>query len=673
MATAAEYDVLEIIGRGSFGQIRKVRRKSDGLILVRKEISYARMSVKEKEQLTAEFAILSQLKHANIVQYIHREHIKSDCMLHLYMEYCGKGDLSKLIARCKNEGTLVPENVVWSILTQIILALYRCHNGVDPPKVGEPALKSSHGEKGARVLHRDLKPENIFLDKDESVKLGDFGLSKLLAPEQQLANTYVGTPFYMSPEIVSDQPYTHKSDIWSLGCIIYEMCCLSPPFNAKSQYSLCQKIKEGRYPPVPTQYSPELRRIISLCLNTNPNSRPDTAELLSLDVIRLNRRERDVVAINNTLKMREDILRRKEAQLMSKEEELRRKLEEKAALLKDEISTELRKEINAKLQREWEVKAEAVIKREVEKEVAKRLETEVSSRVEAALVARVEAEVARRLEQEVERRVKEMNPIPRSGSVNSAYSIHSRSSTSSRRNSEFGTCPASPPRTQFPEIVVPDSPDDVDMGSPPIPTPKKASPELSVYTMDPPRMPPLLDFTVPTNNARNGLMNQQKPPLPTAQQGPPFTPRRPKSTQPFKSALDGEGKGSFLSPKLGVKRNTFSTGSPCKQTGRNRQGLSRAGTTGGLNFGAAKSSGASNGNGGGALMVKTAAHNNAKSLTDLGLMRAQALKKDPVAVWDPTVDDMPSPFMTKVLLKKPAAAWDPAVDDMPSPFMTKVL
>src|SRR4051794_25882874 len=95
------------------------------------------MSTKEKEQLTAEFSILSKLQHPNIVRYYNREHNKADQSLYIYMEYCGGGDLSTQIKRCKGNGTLVPEHVVWSIFTQIVLALYKCHNGVDPPTVDE--------------------------------------------------------------------------------------------------------------------------------------------------------------------------------------------------------------------------------------------------------------------------------------------------------------------------------------------------------------------------------------------------------------------------------------------------------------------------------------------------------------------------------------------------------
>lgn len=123
------------------------------------------MSDKEKNQLVAEFEILARLKHRNIVEYFHRDHIKKEQSIHLYMEYCGSGDLSTIIKRCKAERTMVPEHYVWSIFAQVLQALYRCHNGINPPEVGDvfspekPMMPQPTGDI-VRILHRDLKPDN---------------------------------------------------------------------------------------------------------------------------------------------------------------------------------------------------------------------------------------------------------------------------------------------------------------------------------------------------------------------------------------------------------------------------------------------------------------------------------------------------------------------------------
>lgn len=152
-------------GHGSFGIIRRVRRKEDGFIMCRKEISYLRMSQKEREQLHAEFQILSHLRHANIVAYYHREHLKASQDLHLYMEYCGNGDLGRVIKDLAQKGQRAQESFVWSIFSQLVSALYRCHYGIDPPEVGANVLglcgtSPPKSAGGMTVLHRDLKPEN---------------------------------------------------------------------------------------------------------------------------------------------------------------------------------------------------------------------------------------------------------------------------------------------------------------------------------------------------------------------------------------------------------------------------------------------------------------------------------------------------------------------------------
>lgn len=137
-------------------------------ILCRKEIQYVRMSLKEREQLHAEFSILSSLRHPNIVAYYHRDHLKSSQELHLYMEYCGGGDLSRVIKQLSRENQFAQEEYVWSIFAQLITALYRCHHGVDPPDVGktlmgpikEPQSFGLRRKDHLMILHRDLKPEN---------------------------------------------------------------------------------------------------------------------------------------------------------------------------------------------------------------------------------------------------------------------------------------------------------------------------------------------------------------------------------------------------------------------------------------------------------------------------------------------------------------------------------
>lgn len=347
------------------------------------------MSQKERDQLHAEFSILASLKHANIVGYYHREHLKQTQELYLYMEYCGGGDLGTIIKDLKKKREYPKEEFVWRILSQLVTALYRCHYGVDPPEPGSDfARQKDTRPKGKdMILHRDLKPENIFLGADQSVKLGDFGLSKLMQ-SHDFASTYVGTPFYMSPEICASERYTLHSDIWSVGCIIYELCTHNPPFNANSHLQLIQRIRKGEYAPIPSTYSKDLSTVINQCLKTNPHHRPDTASLLTVPYIWLARRQQEMVGLGRALKTREELAEHKARQA---EERL-------SAMEADQAA--MRIDIEAQIRREWEVKARLEITRQVNLEVEKlrsQFDEEVQNRVNTAvadMTSRTTTEVA---------------------------------------------------------------------------------------------------------------------------------------------------------------------------------------------------------------------------------------------------------------------------------------
>ncbi|KAI6144136.1 kinase-like domain-containing protein [Pisolithus tinctorius] len=264
------YEPLDIIGNGSFGIIRKVRRKTDGTIFARKELNFERMSERDRKQIVAEVNILKDLDHEHIVRY-HDRHVDREAgILYILMEYCGGGDLSSIIKQAQKHNRLVPEDTIWHYFMQILLALQHCHH---PPNQGSD-------DRRPQILHRDLKPDNVFLDDSNNVKLGDFGLSKALA-QASFANTYVGTPYYMSPELMQEKAYDSKSDIWSLGCLIYELCALKPPFHeAKTHAELSIFIRNGRIPPLPRGYSQALSSVIKAMLNLNPAMRPSATQLL---------------------------------------------------------------------------------------------------------------------------------------------------------------------------------------------------------------------------------------------------------------------------------------------------------------------------------------------------------------------------------------------------------
>lgn len=341
------------------------------------------MSSKERDQLTAELNILSSLKHPNIVEYIHREHIKQTQELYMYMEYCGGGDLGGVIKELKQKGKLAKEDFVWRILSQLLAALYRCHYGVDPPEPGDSARPADPRLIASRtnptILHRDLKPENIFLDGDKAVKLGDFGLSKLMQ-SHDFASTYVGTPFYMSPEICAAERYTLKSDIWAVGCIMYELCTRDPPFNAQTHLQLVNKIRKGDVAPLPKEYSKELSGVIKNCLSTNPMYRPDTETLINHPFVWMARKQQECIRLTRSVSSeREQLVER-----------LKRAEEHIALLEADKVT--MKADLESQIRREWEVKARLEIDRQVEIEYQSKITT---------LRAQFDEEVSRRVKEQL--------------------------------------------------------------------------------------------------------------------------------------------------------------------------------------------------------------------------------------------------------------------------------
>lgn len=341
-----QFDVLELIGHGSFGNVRKVRRRSDGRLCVRKEILYIKMNPKERSQLIDEFRILGLLSHPNIVEYIYHEHVPEDHMVYLYMEYCDGGDLSHVIKAYREQNEYVPEERVWAVLTQLVMALYRCHYGVDPPPLAnifQPGLETDQASEPAInldlvVIHRDIKPDNVFLLKDQLVKLGDFGLAKLLVLEHDFATTYVGTPYYMSPEVLSDKPYTPLSDIWSLGCVLYELCSLHPPFQAKTHIQLQKRIKEGVFQSLPEHYSPKLRMTILACITVDVDLRPLAYLLMQEISVKIFRKELELNA-------RESRIRQEQARLAYQNKVLEEKRDE-LMRIQSQIQQRVEREVN---------------------------------------------------------------------------------------------------------------------------------------------------------------------------------------------------------------------------------------------------------------------------------------------------------------------------------------
>lgn len=197
-----------------------------------------------------EASILSALHHPSIITHI--ESFEEDGFLCLVTEYAEKGDLSNKLEERK--GTLLPEDQVLDYLVQISFAMLYLHK--------------------KKILHRDLKLQNVFLSADNMIKLGDFGIARVLKNTMECAKTVVGTPYYLSPEICENKPYNHKSDVWSAGCILYELCVQKHAFEANSITALVRKILRGQYEDIPANYSSNTRTLINAMLQQKPSARP---------------------------------------------------------------------------------------------------------------------------------------------------------------------------------------------------------------------------------------------------------------------------------------------------------------------------------------------------------------------------------------------------------------
>lgn len=349
---ADEYESLDVIGKGSYGTVRRVRQKSDGRVLVRKEIEYTSLNTHERNQIISELRILRELNHDHIVKYYRHDHVIESKCIHIYMEYCDGGDLARVITNFKKNRERVPEEFIWLVLVQTLLALYRCHYGIEAPKVNLFTTETPEEPRidfETVIIHRDIKPDNIFLlNNGKTVKVGDFGLAKMLTSTSDFAKTYVGTPYYMSPEVLMDNPYSPVCDIWSLGCVLYELCALQPPFQAKTHLQLQSKIKKGEISDLPDIYSDQLKDLIQECITVDPEVRPTAYELLNSLPIRFLRKELELREANKTLQEFQKELLTKNEELKKKENSLTSKEKQMRIEIDDEYSRRMNNHINKK-------------------------------------------------------------------------------------------------------------------------------------------------------------------------------------------------------------------------------------------------------------------------------------------------------------------------------------
>ena len=260
----SDFEILKQLGKGAFGSVNLVRRKKDLKTYAMKRIRLTTLSQKEKETALNEIRILASLNHKNIIGYKESFIDESSNTLNIIMEYADDGDIESKIKENIKKRLYFSENTIWNWVIQILEGIYYLHSN--------------------KIMHRDLKGANIFLMKNGILKLGDLGVSKIA--KMGFAQTQTGTPYYCAPEIWKEQPYNDKCDIWSLGCIIYEICSLRPPFKGTSFKNLYYNISLGKYYPIPHFYSEELGKLISMMIVVDARRRANAENLINCDIVK---------------------------------------------------------------------------------------------------------------------------------------------------------------------------------------------------------------------------------------------------------------------------------------------------------------------------------------------------------------------------------------------------
>ena len=253
-----EYLIISELGKGGNGQVFKVQNKKDKKYYAMKKISIEYLNEKEIEMIENEAKILSSIDSEYIVKYY--DSSKESKTFYILMEYCQGSDLKKYINNFKERKDLIKEKIIYKIILELCLGIKKIHDN--------------------NLIHRDFKPENLFISEGYNIKIGDFGISKQLDPNNKYAKTYVGTNNYMAPEVIKGEKYNNKVDIWALGCIIYELFTLEVCFESKSLYGFVDKIINKPHGKINiNNYNSKWQDLIDLLLKKDYRERPNINEV----------------------------------------------------------------------------------------------------------------------------------------------------------------------------------------------------------------------------------------------------------------------------------------------------------------------------------------------------------------------------------------------------------
>lgn len=259
MISINDFKFDKLVGKGSYGSVYKAIKKDDNSTYAIKKIKIDNLNHCEKKYVINEIKILASHNSNNLLTYFGV--FQNDYSIYIITEYATKGDLYQIIKKHKARNTTFTSSEIWNNFIGICLGLQHLHKN--------------------NIIHRDIKCANILIDNNNNIKLGDFGIIKIMPTYMAYAQTQIGTPYYMAPEIYKNQRYSEKCDIWSLGCVLYEMMFLTPPFTGKNIYDLKYKIINGRYVSnLSICNNIELKQLLKSLLLTNPYQRPQITVVL---------------------------------------------------------------------------------------------------------------------------------------------------------------------------------------------------------------------------------------------------------------------------------------------------------------------------------------------------------------------------------------------------------
>ncbi len=254
------YQIIKKIGEGSYAKIYKAKKDNSDALYVLKNIPVSEEDYSSMNEILNESSILSNCDNVYIIKYY--DSFFYNGTFNIITEFCPYGDLFGYIKFYKVRGSRIEEKIIWIIFIQLSLGLGYLHS--------------------KKILHRDIKTKNIFIKNNLTVKIGDFGIAKILSSTSSYAHTFIGTPYYISPELCKDQPYNDKSDVWALGCVLYELCTLNHPFEGGTQVEIYEKIITQKFKSINPEYSSDLKKMIDLLLEKDEKKRPKMKDILKM-------------------------------------------------------------------------------------------------------------------------------------------------------------------------------------------------------------------------------------------------------------------------------------------------------------------------------------------------------------------------------------------------------